>query len=317
MLPLEIPSTGEGVTVWASLTFAWMALHYGVATDAMNSPAWGDDSRGGGTGVWSWIHDHLVHRFSWWATGLRGAIMFIITVAVCGTSARDLVVAGVAALLAMCLIGLRATAVDGLVAAAGEVALNAVGVLGIGVLLSKSDERFWHVLITFQVSDSKIAAVLFVSAGVLFMGKGGTYIVRGLLRAAGAMPKYRRESGEKRYRVGSHLRYEPEKDVWVGEAVLEKSSANSVGVSAREPDTSEFRRGRLIGNLERLVILVLAMLGSYPAIGFVMTAKGFVRAKEFEDRDYAEYFLVGTLGSSLVAILAGMLLATVIHELWR
>ena len=172
-------------------------------------------------------------------------------------------------------------------------------------------------MITFPVNESKIAAVLFVAAGVIFMGKGGTYIVRGLLRAAGAMPKYKRESGEKSYRVESHLRYEPENDIWVGEASLEKSAADPVGVSAREPDTSAFRRGRLIGNLERLVILVLAMLGSYPAIGFVMTAKGFVRAKEFEDRDYAEYFLVGTLGSSLVALLAGMLLAVVIHELWR
>lgn len=68
------------------------------------------------------------------------------------------------------------------------------------------------------------------------------------------------------------------------------------------------RAGELIGVLERWILFALAALGEYPAIGFVLAAKAIARHREFERPAFAEYFLVGTLTSALLALLAGMAL---------
>ncbi|NLG25407.1 MAG: hypothetical protein GX558_08620 [Clostridiales bacterium] len=60
--------------------------------------------------------------------------------------------------------------------------------------------------------------------------------------------------------------------------------------------------GAVIGILERLVVLTLALIGQYGVIGFVLTAKSVARFKEFEDRDFAERYIIGTLTSVGVAI---------------
>ena len=79
--------------------------------------------------------------------------------------------------------------------------------------------------------------------------------------------------------------------------------------AASSPDTQvdEVRlgMGRKLGNLERILMLIFVMAGRYDAVGFVLAAKGLIRSKEFEDRDFTEYFLLGSLASILIAILTG------------
>ena len=65
-------------------------------------------------------------------------------------------------------------------------------------------------------------------------------------------------------------------------------------------------RGRAIGALERALILTLVLLGQYAAIGFVIAAKALARFRALDDRDFAEYFLVGTLASLLLALGVGL-----------
>lgn len=65
--------------------------------------------------------------------------------------------------------------------------------------------------------------------------------------------------------------------------------------------------GRYIGFLERAVILTLTL------VGFVFTAKSIARHKELENRDFAEYYLVGTLLSALFAILGGLFLKSALR----
>jgi hypothetical protein len=50
------------------------------------------------------------------------------------------------------------------------------------------------------------------------------------------------------------------------------------------------------------------LLGQYGAIGFVLAAKGLVRFKELENRDFAEYVLFGTLLSALISILVALII---------
>ncbi|OLC06627.1 MAG: hypothetical protein AUH42_05340 [Gemmatimonadetes bacterium 13_1_40CM_70_11] len=65
-------------------------------------------------------------------------------------------------------------------------------------------------------------------------------------------------------------------------------------------------RGRAIGVLERALTLTFVLLGQYGAVGLIIAAKSGARFKALEDREFAEYFLIGTLASLLLALLGGL-----------
>jgi hypothetical protein len=69
------------------------------------------------------------------------------------------------------------------------------------------------------------------------------------------------------------------------------------------PSSASSSRGRIIGVMERLILLTLALLGQWQAAGLVIAAKSIARFRNLEDRDFAEYYLVGTLASLLIAFL--------------
>lgn len=64
-------------------------------------------------------------------------------------------------------------------------------------------------------------------------------------------------------------------------------------------------RGEAIGVLERWITLLMVVRGDYAALGFLMAAKTLARHKRFDEPGFAEYFLVGTLGSVLMAMVLG------------
>ncbi|WP_319561159.1 hypothetical protein [Marispirochaeta sp.] len=78
------------------------------------------------------------------------------------------------------------------------------------------------------------------------------------------------------------------------------------------PVNPEPARGRIIGYLERAIILVLMLTDNIGAIGFVLAAKGFTRFKQLDDRDFAEYVLIGTLLSVSATMLAGSIMMALI-----
>ena len=65
---------------------------------------------------------------------------------------------------------------------------------------------------------------------------------------------------------------------------------------------TRLRYGGRIGSLERIGSVVMMYLGQYAAIALVFTAKSVVRFKDFENRDFAEYYLYGTLMSVVTAV---------------
>ncbi|MEW6770383.1 MAG: DUF3307 domain-containing protein [Bacillota bacterium] len=71
--------------------------------------------------------------------------------------------------------------------------------------------------------------------------------------------------------------------------------------------------GKCIGLLERALILMLVMRGEMTAAGFVLAAKSIARFKQLDDRTFAEYYLVGTLISTLVAVGGGLALNALWH----
>lgn len=70
-------------------------------------------------------------------------------------------------------------------------------------------------------------------------------------------------------------------------------------------DQREYNAGRFIGVLERILTYAFVLHGQYTAIGLILAAKGFARFKEMDQRDFAEYVLIGTLLSMSAAVLVG------------
>ncbi|MBS1697912.1 MAG: hypothetical protein JST25_05865 [Actinobacteria bacterium] len=86
--------------------------------------------------------------------------------------------------------------------------------------------------------------------------------------------------------------------------------------SASAPDPG-FRGGRLIGPLERVIVLLLTLYAAYPLLAAMLAAKGIVRFPEIsrdgERGGRAEYFLVGSLVSWVVGLGGALLLWWATH----
>ncbi len=67
--------------------------------------------------------------------------------------------------------------------------------------------------------------------------------------------------------------------------------------------------GRWIGILERLIVLSLILNNALGSVAFILTAKSIARFNELHNRDFAEYYLIGTLASTTLAICGGFLLS--------
>lgn len=95
--------------------------------------------------------------------------------------------------------------------------------------------------------------------------------------------------------------------VILGGAVLVRTALEACRV---EPGAAGFagserelpRIGAYVGMLERALILTFLLSEAPAAVGFVIAAKSIARFKELEDKAFAEYYLVGTLVSVVVAL---------------
>jgi uncharacterized membrane protein len=66
--------------------------------------------------------------------------------------------------------------------------------------------------------------------------------------------------------------------------------------------------GRYIGMAERTILLIMTAMNATSAAAFVLTAKSIARYQELNQKDFAEYYLAGTLISAGVALLGGVFL---------
>ena len=67
--------------------------------------------------------------------------------------------------------------------------------------------------------------------------------------------------------------------------------------------------GVVIGTMERMVMVVLIIIHQYLVIGLLIVAKSIARFLRItRERSFAEYYIIGTLASTIIAILAYQLL---------
>lgn len=75
-------------------------------------------------------------------------------------------------------------------------------------------------------------------------------------------------------------------------------------------DERQYNAGRVIGILERYFILTVLVAGAdFAVIAVILAAKGFARFKQLDRREFAEYILIGTLASTLSAVVVALLVA--------
>jgi hypothetical protein len=84
--------------------------------------------------------------------------------------------------------------------------------------------------------------------------------------------------------------------------------------AARAGAEDAYATGRVIGCLERFIVLGLVLLDQWAAIGLVLAAKSIARFKELDSQPFADYYLIGTLTSMLVALSSGILLRAVLLQ---
>ncbi|MPW24306.1 DUF3307 domain-containing protein [Alkalibaculum sp. M08DMB] len=67
--------------------------------------------------------------------------------------------------------------------------------------------------------------------------------------------------------------------------------------------------GRFIGTVERVTMLIFLSIGQYSAIGLVLTAKSIARYDKIsKEKDFAEYYLLGTLISTIIVIVSSFII---------
>ena len=158
-----------------------------------------------------------------------------------------------------------------------EVTANGIAVIGLHLICGGA-ASWWVPDLGIPLDRGQWSVVCIGAALLVFMIRGGNYMVRGILRRAGGLP-----------------------------------DADEPGFETREG----YAHGRMIGQVERIIVVLVVMGGSLQALAFFFAAKGLIRSKELEERPRADYFLLGSLASFLVALVAGLILQRVIAGLWR
>jgi hypothetical protein len=64
--------------------------------------------------------------------------------------------------------------------------------------------------------------------------------------------------------------------------------------------------GQIIGMLERTLIVIFMMMDMSQGLAFLAALKTLTRFKQFEHKQFAEYYLIGTLSSAIIGILLGI-----------
>lgn len=75
-----------------------------------------------------------------------------------------------------------------------------------------------------------------------------------------------------------------------------------------DEDKNTKKTGRFIGTLERIIMTIFISIEQYSAVGLVLTAKSIARYDKIsKDQEFAEYYLLGTLLSTICAVCVSIL----------
>lgn len=256
---LELPATDSAVLLWTHVCVIWIVVNYAHRLDPLDRA----DARSlEGEAVRRW-RGRLALRAI-----LAGLLVPALTGFHGGGVVLGLLLAGGAYVLPESRVrAMRATDPAGWqdFRAEWEIALNVLALTASALFVGSTGQGLEFALLAVPMSGDDLVSLLLVAGAAIFLVRGGSHVVRGVLEKSDTFPEAPSPGGR-----------------------------------------DELRHGVTIGNIERLLIFLLALVGSYGAIGLVVAAKGVVRAVEWKDRTFVEYFLIGTLASAALAVTVGI-----------
>ncbi|HET7627194.1 MAG TPA: DUF3307 domain-containing protein [Bacillales bacterium] len=72
------------------------------------------------------------------------------------------------------------------------------------------------------------------------------------------------------------------------------------------------RMGRYIGMAERMLIIIFIVQGTPQGLAYLIAVKSLTRFKQFESKQFAEYYLIGSLLSALIAVVIGYIVVRIL-----
>jgi hypothetical protein len=75
----------------------------------------------------------------------------------------------------------------------------------------------------------------------------------------------------------------------------------------------EFKAGRIISIIEKVIIFIFVIANQYAAMGLVIAAKAFARFKVMDEKSFAEYVLIGNLLTAPLSLLAAVTIKSMLN----
>ncbi len=73
--------------------------------------------------------------------------------------------------------------------------------------------------------------------------------------------------------------------------------------------------GNLIGIFERIFVFTFVLTNQYSAISIIFAAKSIARFSELKERNFAEYYLLGTFTSITIALITGIIFKLLLGDI--
>lgn len=158
-------------------------------------------------------------------------------------------------------------------------------------------------------------AILALGAGV-FLLESSNFVVRAALDGEHTWRPIDRGAGSEPIAADGEAADDARPDTATPLAVP-VLGAEAEATPTRDPRAG-FQGGRLIGPLERILVMILTLAAAYPILAAMLAAKGIVRFPEIsrdgETGARAEYFLVGSLVSWVIGLSAAFLVWWAAHS---
>lgn len=92
------------------------------------------------------------------------------------------------------------------------------------------------------------------------------------------------------------------------EKIEKKNQPNDQVKKESSISEKEKKIGIRIGIIERMLVIIFVAIGQYGAMGLILAGKSLARFEDLKDKNFAEYYLLGTLLSFLFGIIGGSII---------
>ncbi len=149
-----------------------------------------------------------------------------------------------------------------------------------------------------------VSKFLFISILFILVTTGSGYFLGILLRNLGPNPTLSKDKysiSDEKTEIRTHYNEK-------GEEVNEVTRIRTEQFYRDSPKNV----GRYIGMVERVLIIIFIVQGIPHGMTFLIAVKSLTRFKQFENKEFSEYYLIGSLLSALIAVFMGYLVLRVL-----